>query len=136
MKFLRSIVVLILCLCLCGCGSSATAEVDVDLTQLSSTMVYAEVSNMMTSPEEYVGKTVKMSGIFSVYVGETQVYFACVIADATACCSQGIEFVLAGDHKYPADYPELGSNITVTGTFQTYEEDGYQYITLLDAAMT
>ena len=90
---------------------------------------------MLSAPEAYVGKVVKMQGAFSVYVGQTQVYFACVIADATACCSQGIEFVLAGDHDYPDDYPQLGSNITVTGTFQTYEEDGYQYITLTYATM-
>ena len=30
----------------------------VDLTALSSTMVYAEVFAMMSSPEDYVGKTV------------------------------------------------------------------------------
>lgn len=135
MKFFRSILAVALCLCLCGCGNSTNVDVDVDLTQLSSTMVYAEVSNMMSSPDEYTGKTVKMSGIFSVYVGETQVYFACIIADATACCSQGIEFILAGNHSYPDDYPDLGTTVTVTGTFQTYEEDGYQYITLVDAIM-
>lgn len=136
MKYVRCFLAVFLCLCLCGCGSTkADTAVDVDLTQLSSTMVYAEVSNMLSAPEAYVGKVVKMQGAFSVYVGQTQVYFACVIADATACCSQGIEFVLAGDHDYPDDYPQLGSNITVTGTFQTYEEDGYQYITLTDATM-
>ena len=43
-----------------------TAESNfVDLTALSSTMVYAEVFAMMSSPEDYVGKTVKMQGIFS-----------------------------------------------------------------------
>ena len=34
------------------------------------------------------------------------VYHACVIPDATACCAQGIEFTLAGDHRWPDDYPE------------------------------
>ena len=31
---------------------------DVDLTNLSSTMVYSEVYNMMSTPENYIGKTV------------------------------------------------------------------------------
>ena len=35
----------------------------------------------------------------------------------------------------PNDYPELGSEITVTGTFELYEEDGYQYCRLVDAEM-
>ena len=117
--------------------------VDVDLTVLSSTMVYSEVYNMMCTPDDYIGKTVKMEGQFALYqsVDENgtlipdQIYFACVIADATACCSQGLEFVLAGEHSYPDDYPELGTEITVIGTFQTYEENGYMYCQLVDARM-
>ena len=59
--------------------------IDVDLTALSSTMVYSEVYNMMTSPEDYIGKTVKMKGMYSVYHDEsTDKYcFACIIKDAT-----------------------------------------------------
>lgn len=38
----------------------STKGIDVDLTQLSSTMIYAEVYNMMVTPDEYVGKTVRM----------------------------------------------------------------------------
>ena len=42
--------------------------VDVDLTALSSTMVYSEVYNMLYFyPEDYYGKTVKMTGLFNVY---------------------------------------------------------------------
>lgn len=116
---------------------------DVDLTRLSSTMVYAEVYNMMMAPENYVGRTVKMKGQFALYqstdengnILPDQIYFACIIADATACCSQGIEFILEGNHVYPDDYPELGTEITVEGTFQTYEENGYMYAHLTDAKM-
>ena len=89
--------------------------IDVDLTKLSSTMVYSEVYNMMVSPDNYTGKTVKMNGAFAYYEDpETKKqYFACIIADATACCSQGLEFILTGEHTYPNDYPELNSEITV-----------------------
>lgn len=110
---------------------------DVDLTQLSSTMVYSEVYNMMVTPGDYMGKVIKMSGPFSVYTDETtgKNYFACVIQDATACCAQGIEFELGGDYVYPDNYPAVGSEITVSGTFDTYEEDGYTYCTLRDAVL-
>ena len=111
--------------------------IDVDLTKLSSTMVYSEVYNMMVSPDNYTGKTVKMNGAFAYYEDpETKKqYFACIIADATACCSQGLEFILTGEHTYPNDYPELNSEITVTGTFETYEENGFKYCRLTDAAI-
>ena len=94
--------------------------IDVDLITLSSTAVYAEVWNMMAEPESYIGKTVKMKGVFAVYEDETtgQQYFACIIADALGCCRRGLEFILKGEHKYPDDYPTVDSEITVTGTFE------------------
>ncbi len=120
-----------------GTGEEPGEMYDVDLTKLSSTMVYAEVNNMMTKPEDYLGKTVKMRGNFSVYHDDAtgKYYFACLIADATACCSQGIEFVLEGERNYPDDYPTLGSVITVAGTFDTYYEGAYRYCQLINAQL-
>lgn len=118
--------------------SVSAGDIDVDLTQLSSTMIYSEVYNMMMNPEDYTGKRVKMKGQFAVYEDQAtdNIYFAAIIADATACCSQGIEFVWEGDHAYPEDYPELGSEITVDGEFQTYEENGNLYCHLIEADLT
>ncbi len=125
-------------------GQSAAADsaagrtgIDVDLTQLSSTMVYSEVYNMMTVPEDYIGKKVKMTGAFSVYHDEQQDinYYACIIQDATACCSQGMEFVLTDSYTYPDDYPAEGEEVTVVGTFDTYEEGEYTYCTLRNAEL-
>ncbi len=115
---------------------SKDSSVDVDLTALSSTMVYAEVYNMMVSPDNYKGKTVKMAGQFVPYYDEStgNYYFACFISDATACCSQGIEFILAGDYSYPDDYPSEGETICVIGTFDTYMEGDSMYCTLRDAS--
>lgn len=116
-------------------AAKAAQNIDVDLTQMSSTMIYSEVQNMMLKPADYVGKTVKMQGAFSVSeIGENR-YFACIIKDATACCAQGIEFDWAGDHSYPADYPKDGSDITVTGEFTTYNEDQQQYCQLKNAEL-
>ncbi len=116
---------------------SSTEGVDVDLTVLSSTMVYSEVYNMMVNPNSYVGKTVRMRGSYSGFYDETSdnYYFACIIQDATACCSQGIEFVLTDDYTYPDDYPEDGDIITVTGVFDTYLEGEYMYCTLRNATL-
>ena len=107
--------------------------IDVDLTTMSSTMVYSEVLNMMQKPQDYIGKTVKMQGAFSIAEIDENRYFACIIKDATACCSQGIEFDWKGDHSYPDDYPEQGGDITVVGTFSTYMEGQQRYCQLKDA---
>ena len=110
--------------------------VDVDLTVLSSTMVYSEVYNMLLfTPDSYLGKTVKMTGQFSYYEDTTtgNQYFACIIADATACCAQGLEFVWAGEHIYPDDYPEYGTDIIVIGRLESYMENDLMYLHLVDA---
>lgn len=114
-------------------GSSGDSAVDVDLTKLSSTMVFSEVYNMMVSPEQYMGKTVKADGIFQVYQDPDtkKNYYAVVIADATACCQQGLEFIWNGDHAYPEDYPEEESEIEITGVFQSYQEGSSTYYYLL-----
>lgn len=117
--------------------------VDVDLTVLSSTMVYSEVYNMLyNDPAHYLGKTVKARGGFSIYQLVTDgvlqpdpVAYACIIADATACCAEGMEFVLEGDYTYPDDYPELGTEITVIGEFQSYEENGMTWYHLVNARL-
>ena len=110
-------------------------NIDLDLTTYSSTMVYTEVYNMMLQPKEYKGKTVKIKGLFATYCEESTGvnYFACIVQDATACCSQGIEFSLAGDYTYPEDYPKEGEEITVVGVFDTYKEVNSEYIVLKNA---
>ena len=123
---------------------SSADGVDVDLTVLSSTMVYSEVYNMLYFyPEDYYGKTVKMTGQFNVYqwvdesgvVADMPVAYACIISDATACCAEGMEFVLKDDLAYPDDYPELGAEITVIGEFQSYEENGMTWYHLVNARL-
>ncbi len=116
---------------------SETEGIDVDLTILSSTMVYSEVYNMMMVPDEYIGKTIKMRGICDAFddpfTGKR--YYACIIQDATACCAQGIEFVLNSSYNNPEDYPEIGSEITVSGIFETYKEGEYVYCNLREAEL-
>jgi hypothetical protein len=113
------------------------AEIDVDLTALSSTMVYSEVYNMMSSPESYIGKTVKMKGLFAYYHDEATdaYYFACIIQDATACCASGIEFVPVASFDYPKDYPKNGAEVIVIGVFDTYLEGDARYCQLIAAQM-
>ena len=114
----------------------SNGEIDIDLTQLSSSMVYAQVYDMVNNGDNYLGKTVKVKGAFS-YFQETdgREFFAVLISDATACCSQGIEFVLKGDYSYPDDYPSVGTDITVVGKFDYYKENYYTYCQLFDAEM-
>ena len=109
-------------------------KVDVDLTSLSSTMVYAEVFNMIMNPENYDNKIVKMKGQFALFedMENGKPFYACVIPDATACCLQGFEFVPLPEYNYPKDYPKVDSKITIVGKFE-YDENNFGYCRLIDA---
>lgn len=110
--------------------------VDLDITSLSGTMAYAQVYDMMFNYENYLGKTIKVSGLFNISTGiDGTIYTTAYISDAAACCATGIEFEWAGDHIYPNDYPELGTEITATGIFDVYEESDNMYMTLRDAEL-
>ena len=110
-------------------SEASIGGVDVDLTALSSTMVYAEVYNIMMDPDSYVGKTIKGNGLYnSFYYEKIDKYFHYfIISDATGCCPQGLDFVWNGEHTYPDDYPEIDENIEVTGVFIKGEIDGQPY---------
>lgn len=154
----------VLAFSLCACGqpvedirtdTQQTAAADtqsgagdtVDLTELSGTMLYSELANILYyDPDSYFGKTIKMTGRFGVYeqldgngnpIPDTPVQVVCVVTDATACCAQGLEFVCKDDKTYPDDYPARGADITVTGEFESYQDaDGITCYRLVDAVLS
>ena len=97
--------------------------VDVDLTSLSATMVFAEVAAMVRSPEDYLGKTVRMEGPLAVYPANPALgvdfFYTVVVRDATACCQQGLEFVWEG-----GTLPPEGTELRVTGRYESYDCGG------------
>ena len=125
------IVVSVIFIGACGNKENKEAEVqsDIDLTGLSGTMLYSAIYDIMMEPEDYLGKTIKIEGQFTVFPDEQsdENRYAVIIADASACCEQGIMFTLAGEHTYPDDYPEPEDDITVVGEFKLYNEGEYFY---------
>lgn len=114
-----------------------TVKVDIDMSAMSGTVVYSQIYNLVTDPTPYLGKVIKMAGLYNVYEDTVtgNRYHACVVPDATACCAQGIEFVRPDGYNWPADYPEDGSSIVVTGHLETYDEDGITYLHLTNAEL-
>ena len=141
----KSLVFAAIALCvtisLCFAQKKAVSKksADVDLTKMSSTMVYAKVFDMMINPDTYEGKKVRMHGTFDVFeyeeFGKNHRSFACIVQDATACCAQGMEFVLKGQPSYPEGYPNRYAEITVSGIFHQFEEDGMNRILMTDCVL-
>lgn len=138
-------------MCLAGCDDNSSSNisdkidevssvadeqgVDYDLTEFSSTMVYSQLYNMLMTPDEYLGKTIKMSGTFDIFddpkTGKT--YYGCIVTDTAGCCSQGLEFATSENIDNPEDLPKMGDKITVQGVLDSYEEDGLTYYRLKES---
>lgn len=118
----------------------ADPTVDYDLTVMDRDLVYATVAQTMWEPQDYVGKTFLISGIY--YTGQNEAtgrtLHYCVIKDAMACCAQGMEFVWGDGSRADTEYPAEQTEILVKGTFETYQEenDDTIYCRIANAEMT
>ena len=132
-------ILLALCICLLplytGCANESPVSVDLDLSVMSSTIVYAEMYNIQFDPGQYLGKVIRLRGLYSYYrEPSTGVsYYACVVPDATACCMQGMEFVPAVEPEDPDHFLEDSADITVTGRLEIYVDEGISYLHLVEA---
>ena len=107
----------------------AATPVDVDLTVLTATMLSAEINNIYANGEDFMGKTIRVSGTYG-YIPSEELgiqYHYVVTLQGDSCCQEGFEFLWNGDHVFPYDYPQVGTPIEVDGVFGTYEEYGYYY---------
>ena len=97
--------------------------VDLDLTQMSKSMVFATIWQSLMIPQEYEGKSIRLTGTYRTLTDDTsgKKYHFVIIEDEAACCEQGIEFVLKENETV---YPGEGEEITLEGVFEVYSEEG------------
>lgn len=115
-------------------GQAEEAKADYDLSAAGYTIAYAQLYDMLIDPAAYAGKTVRISGWLDIFYDDMAdtVYLTCILQDPTACCMVGLEFLWEEGAVYPDDYPEYGTPVTVFGRFETYEENEWEYVHLVD----
>lgn len=120
-------------------GLPVYEHIDIDLTAMNATMVFSQVSDMLNKPSTYAHKIVKVKGPFKPYESTSPDYCypAIIVQDATACCGNGLEFLLYGVPRCTMQggngYPALNEEATVVGRFETYLEDASLFVHLVDA---
>jgi len=116
------------------------SKVDLDLTSMSNTMIFAEVYKMTNSPDEFLGKTIKVSGRYNTSHSDEsgRDYHFILVSDVAGCCQQGIEFIINGDYSNTDDYPDDNNKIEVTGVFKSYTvfEYTHYYLDTDNSAVT
>ena len=106
---------------------------DIDLSVSSGVMLSVQVNNLMATPDDSIGKTIKMAGPYMDEKDEStgMVYHFVIVEGADACCISGVEFIWEGEHAYPDEYPEVNERIVVSGVFDKYDENDRTYYYIL-----
>jgi len=108
-------------------AANEAAKVDYDFTRMNQTMKMTYTYRLGSNPKEFVGKTLRISGIFLTRVDKEdgKRYFGCFIGDSggCSCCSPGgvLEFMPKDTCVWPTNFPPVESRITVTGCLKMFE---------------
>ena len=104
-------------------------KINYDLSDLNYNMFSAFTYDIMSAPEQYIGKRMKIKGNFDSSIYEGERYFSALIWDPTGCCPTGMDFIPPENMNYPDDFPEKDTTITVIGVLQFTEIEGQKYLT-------
>ena len=106
-------------------GFGEPEAVGLDLSVIPPSIAYAQAVAMLREPADYVGQTVRVSGVFNY--SEARQKGVCIVADVTECCETSLDFICAEALSYPGDYPELYSRIMVIGCFESCADAEGEY---------
>jgi hypothetical protein len=100
-----------------------------DLTQLSSTVLSAEINKIYRNPSDYLGMMVKVSGVYflSLSLSDNQAFHYIITKAGDACCMEGFEFILAETVAETVGYPVDQARIEVIGILSEMEMEGMRY---------
>ena len=121
-----------------GCDKPQNAETPAantnkDYVEITEKMFIAQVNDVYLNAGDYMGKTIKLEGIFKTeqYYGVPEPY-CFVIRYGPGCCgmdgNSGFEVKWEADQIKP--YPDVESWVEAIGVLKTYEEDGFDYMYL------
>jgi uncharacterized membrane protein YcgQ (UPF0703/DUF1980 family) len=106
---------------------------DKGVIEIKEKMFLAQVNDVYLNPEDYLGKTIKLEGLFKEEQGYDKSY-CFVLRYGPGCCGNdgnvGFEVAWAKEDTQP--YPAVDSWVEATGKLKTYEEDGYNQYLYLD----
>jgi zinc transport system permease protein len=103
--------------------------------EIKEKMFIAQINDVYLNPEDYLGKTIKLEGIFvSVQYEGREDPYCFVIRYGPGCCGNdgnaGFEVSWETQQKKEKSYPEMDAWVEAAGTLMSYEEDGYPYLYL------
>lgn len=113
--------------------SLAKSDSDNTIVEIGEKMFIAQTNDVYLNAEDYLGKTIKLEGLFKKeqYDG-TDAAYCFVLRYGPGCCGNdgNAGFEVAWDDSYTLkpSYPNTDDWVEATGELKYYEEDGYPYL--------
>jgi uncharacterized membrane protein YcgQ (UPF0703/DUF1980 family) len=104
---------------------------DTALVEIKEKMFIAQTNDVYLNAEDYLGKTIRLEGLFKMeqYEGKEAPY-CFVLRYGPGCCGNdgNAGFEVAWDSGSGAPYPGIDEWVEAMGKLKYYEEDGYPYL--------
>jgi uncharacterized membrane protein YcgQ (UPF0703/DUF1980 family) len=103
--------------------------------EIKEKMFIAQTNDIYLNTEDYLGKTIKLEGLFKQeeYDGRDAPY-CFVLRYGPGCCGNdgnaGFEVAWDGGYTLKPSYPKVDDWVEATGELKYYDEDGYPYLYL------
>jgi uncharacterized membrane protein YcgQ (UPF0703/DUF1980 family) len=112
---------------------NAVDKAEEPVFEIKEKMFIAQTNDVYLNPEDYMGRTIKLEGIFKSYaIEEYGAAYCFVVRYGPGCCGNdgNAGFEVAWDGTSETPYPEEDAWVEATGVLKSYDEDGYPYLYL------
>ncbi|MDR2606795.1 MAG: metal ABC transporter permease [Treponema sp.] len=112
-------------------GAGNDSLLDTALVEIKEKMFIAQTNDIYLNAEDYLGKTIRLEGLFKMeqYEGQEAPY-CFVLRYGPGCCGNdgNAGFEVAWDSASAVPYPGIDEWVEAMGKLKYYEEDGYPYL--------
>lgn len=127
-KFTISLVLVLALMMLVGCSNKSGNTIDI-----TEDMYLSWVNEIYSNEKDYIGKTIKIEGMYSTYDIESEdATYNLVYRVGPGCC--GTDGDLCGfEFESDNELPNENDWIEITGVLGYYDVNGTKYLTIKDA---
>jgi zinc transport system permease protein len=116
-----------------------TQSGEAPVIEIKEKMFIGQINEIYLNPEDYLGKTFKLEGLFKTeqYPGQINPY-CFVLRYGPGCCGSdgNVGFEVAWNRALAKAYPSPDDWVEAVGALQYYEEDGYPYLYIALSSLT
>lgn len=104
------------------------------IIEIKEKMFITQVNDVYLNPQDYLGKTIKLEGVFKNEKSYDGDQYCFVIRYGPGCCGNDgiVGFEIKWDEDNAKPYPKADSWVESTGVLKQYEADGYSDYLYLD----